>query len=109
METWTECAGFEWDEGNADKNWEKHAVADFECEEVFFNQPLVVRHDPQHSQREQRYIALGCTDQDRRLFVSFTVRRRLIRVISAREMTRRERIVYEAYEEQERPEASTGL
>ena len=99
MEAWTDCAGFEWDDGNSGKNWDRHAVGDFECEEVFFNQPILVRHDPTHSQREPRYYALGRTDQDRRLFVVFTVRRNLIRVISAREMTRRERRVYEAYEE----------
>ena len=99
METWIDCFGFEWDEGNADKNWEKHGVADFECEEVFFNEPVVVEHDPKHSQREHRYYALGRTDLDRLLFVAFTVRRRLIRIISAREMNRRERKVYETYEE----------
>ena len=109
METWAECAGFEWDEGNADKNWEKHAVADFECEEVFFHQPLVVRHDPKHSQREARYYALGRTGQDRLLFVAFTVRRSLIRVISAREMTRKERRLYETCDEQESPETPSGL
>jgi uncharacterized protein len=101
MKHWMECAGFEWDEGNANKNWGKHSVADFECEEVFFNQPLVVRHDPKHSQREARHYALGRTDQDRLLFVAFTVRSSLIRVISARDMTRRERKFYEIYEEQE--------
>jgi uncharacterized protein len=99
MEAWMECAGFEWDEGNADKNWDKHAVADFECEEVFFNQPLVVRHDPKHSQHEARLYALGRTDKDRRLFVAFTLREDLIRVISARDMTRGERSVYEASDE----------
>ena len=97
-----ECTGFDWDAGNRDKNWEKHAVADFESEDVFFNRPLVVRHDPQHSQRGARYYALGRTEQDRLLFVAFTVRRNLIRVISAREMTSRERKVYEAYQARER-------
>jgi len=109
METWMECAGFEWDGGSTGKNWEKHAVADFECEEVFFNQPLVVRHDPKHSHREARYYTLGRTDRDRLLFVAFTVRRSLIRVISAREMTRRERRIYEAYDEEEKTEAPSGI
>jgi len=99
MEAWMECTGFEWDEGNSDKNWDKHGVSDFECEEVFFNQPLVVRHDPKHSQREARMYALGRTDKDRRLVVAFTLRGDMIRVISARDMTRRERSVYEATEE----------
>ncbi|MGO8793091.1 MAG: BrnT family toxin [Terriglobia bacterium] len=109
MEIWTECVGFEWDEGNSDKNWEKHAVANFECEEVFFNQPLIVRHDPRHSKREARYYALGRTDQDRLLFAAFTVRRGMIRVISAREMTRRERRFYETYGEKEGPEAPSAF
>ena len=106
MNLWTECTGFNWDEGNVNKNWEERGVADFECEEVFFNQPLIVRHDPKHSQHEHeaRFYALGRTDSNRLLFVAFTVRRRLIRVISAREMTRRERRVYEADDEQEKPE-----
>lgn len=59
--------------------------------------------------REARYYALGRTDQDRLLFVAFTVRRSLIRVISAREMTRRERGFYETYDEQEGPEVPSGL
>ncbi len=98
MDAWTECIGFEWNDGNRDKNWEKHSVTDFECEEVFFNQPIVIRHDPKHSRREARYYALGRTDQARLLFVAFTVRRSLIRVISAREMTRKERRIYESQE-----------
>ena len=104
MDLWTECTGFNSDEGNVNKNWEKHGVADFECEEVFFNQPLIVRQDPKHSQHEARFYALGRTDSNRLLFVAFTVRRKLIRVISAREVTRRERRIYEAYDKQEKPE-----
>jgi len=110
MAVWTECAGFDWDEGNAGKNWEKHGVLDFECEEIFFNQPLIVRADPKHSQQhEARYIALGHTDQSRLLFVAFTVRRKLIRVVSARDMTRRERRIYETYEEHEKAEGPSDL
>jgi uncharacterized protein len=109
METRDECVGFEWNEGNSGKNWEKHRVTDIECEEVFFNQPLVVRHDPRHSHREPRYYALGRTDEDRQLFVAFTVRGSLIRVISARGMTRREQRIYEDYEDQEKPETPSGL
>ena len=104
MNLWTECTGFNWDEGNVNKNWEERGVADFECEEVFFNQPLIVRHDPKHSQHEARFYALGHTDSNRLLFVAFTVWRKLIRVISAREMTRGEGRIYEAYGEQEKPE-----
>ena len=104
MDLWTECTGFNWNEGNVNKTWDKHGVADFECEEVFFNQPLIVRPDPKHSRHEARFYALGRTDSNRLLFVAFTVRRKLIRVISAREMTRRERRIYEGYHEQEKPE-----
>jgi hypothetical protein len=109
MNVWTECVGFEWDEGNAGKNLEKHRVADIECEELFFNQPLIVRADPRHSKRERRFYALGQTDRERQLFVVFTVRRRLIRIISAREMTRRERASYENYQNQEELESPSDL
>ena len=90
-----ECIGFEWDEGNVDKNWITHRVAFWEAEEVFFNEPLVVRTDAAHSASERRHLALGITDAGRRLFISFTVRNQLIRVISARDMTRKESRVYE--------------
>jgi uncharacterized DUF497 family protein len=109
MRSWGGYAGFQWDEGNAGKNWERHRVADFECEEVFFSQPLIVRRDAGHSQREARWVALGRTARDRSLFVAFTVRQTLIRVISARNMTRRERKVYEDYEKHEKTENHTGI
>jgi uncharacterized protein len=101
MDSWTECTGFEWDAGNIAKNWEKHGVSDPECEEVFFNRPLVVRHDPAHSDKERRFYALGQTGKGRHLFVAFTVRRGLIRIISAREMTRREQRLYTGYEKRQ--------
>jgi uncharacterized DUF497 family protein len=81
------CNGFEWDDGNLGKNWEKHEVSDVECEEVFFNDPLIAGADPKHSKRERRYFALGRTGTGRALFVAFTIRKDLIRVISARDMT----------------------
>ena len=89
-----ECVGFDWNEGNTDKNWLKHKVTPSECEQVFFNQPLVVQSDLKHSGNEKRYYALGQTDLKRTLFVAFTVRNKLIRVISARDMSRKERKVY---------------
>jgi len=99
MEPWLECTGFEWDDGNSGKNWEKHGVADFEAEEIFFNRPFIVRHDAAHSSDEEnRSGAFGRTDKGRYLFVAFTVRRTLIRVISARVMTHRERRFYATYE-----------
>jgi hypothetical protein len=89
------CEGFEWDEGNEDKNWHKHGVSDSEAERVFFNEPLFAAKDVLHSGDEMRVYALGQTDAGRRLFVVFTIRGTLIRIISAREMTRRERRRYE--------------
>lgn len=82
--------GFEWDEGNEGKNWEKHKVSDAECEEAFFNDPLLASADPERSETEPRYFVLGRTDADRHLFAAFTIRGNLIRVISARNMTRKE-------------------
>lgn len=92
----TRCTGFDWDDGNLLKNWEKHRVTAVECEQVFFNQPLVAGEDERHSTGEPRFYGLGQTDAGRRLFVVFTVRGTLIRVISAREMNRREKREYEA-------------
>jgi len=95
-----QCTGFDWDEGNLDKNWEKHRVAFWEAEEVFFNQPLVVAFDPGHSGLEDRYYCLGRADAGRLLFVVFTLRGSLIRVISARDMNRKERRIYTRYEKE---------
>lgn len=87
--------GFEWDEGNRDKNRLKHKVSNGECEEVFFNQPLIILDDAVHSQDEARYAAYGVTNAGRRLMVYFTVREIKYRVISARDMHRKERQFYE--------------
>ena len=87
--------GFEWDDSNEFKNWRKHGVSPKECEEIFFNIPLLLSDDVGHSQEEVRYFALGKTNQRRYLFVVFTLRRRLIRVISARDMTKKERSSYQ--------------
>ena len=84
------CVGFDWDDGNRGKNWTKHRVADDETEEVFFNDPLVSGFDSRHSQSEPRYFVLGRTDAGRFIFVCFAIRKKLIRVISARDMTRNE-------------------
>jgi len=90
----SECKGFEWDAGNSDKNWIAHKVSRSECEQIFFNHPLFIVDDDKHSQSEERYFALGKTNARRKLFVSFTVRNHLIRVISARDMTRDEKRSY---------------
>ena len=89
------CTGFEWDAGNADKNLEHHQVSDGECEQVFFQRPILIAPDMMHSGDEPRYAALGQTAAGRRLPIVFTIRGESIRVISARPMSRRERRVYE--------------
>ena len=91
-----ECTGFDWDEANLEKNWINHKVTTAECEQIFFNLPLVVADDVKHSQKESRFYALGQTDAGRLLFLIFTIRLKLIRVISARDMNRRERKVYQS-------------
>jgi uncharacterized protein len=88
------CTGFEWDEANAQKNWERHRVTPEEAEDVFFNEPLVVRSDAHRSKQEKRYYALGQTGVGRRLFVAFTIRGNLLRVISVRDMNQRETEAY---------------
>lgn len=92
------ASGFDWDAGNLGKNLEKHDVVFWEAEEIFFNRPLVVRLDEEHSVVEARFYALGRTDAGRRLFVGFTFRETLIRVISTRDMTRRELAAYRHHE-----------
>ena len=87
--------GFEWDQGNSNKNLLKHHVEDWECEQVFFNEPLLVLDDPKHSLVERRWAAFGRTDGGRLLVVIFTKRDKLLRVISAREMNRKEILFYE--------------
>ncbi len=86
---------FEWNKGNIDKNLKKHGVTNKEAENVFENKPLLVSEDREHSKTERRYQALGKTDTDRFIFISFTVRNDSVRIISARDMSRKERRVYE--------------
>lgn len=88
------CEGFQWDAGNATKIWDKHLVTTRECEELFFAQPLIVGSDEKPSATEKRLYALGQSDAGRGLFVAFTIRGRFIRVISARDMSRKERRIY---------------
>jgi uncharacterized protein len=88
--------GFEWDQGNARKN-ERHGVSQSEAEQVFFDVRLFVATDPNHSNDEPRYHTLGSTFDGRRLHITFTLRDSMtrIRVISARDMHRKERQIYE--------------
>jgi uncharacterized protein len=90
-----QCTGFQWDEGNAAKKWTLHQVTQAETEQGFFNRPVMVASDLRHSIEEARYAALGQTDAGSRLAIVFTLRDTLVRVISARDMSRPERRMYE--------------
>jgi len=87
--------GFQWDTGNINKNWLKHKVSNEECEEVFFDQGKKLLADPLHSSQEPRYLIIGKTKQQRLLFVVFALRKNKIRIISARDLNKRERKLYE--------------
>jgi uncharacterized DUF497 family protein len=93
MIEWARVVGFDWDAGNACKSADKHSVTESEAERAFFNQPLLILEDYRHSFAEARFHALGRADEDRRFHITFTLRREatLIRVISARAMSARER------------------
>jgi len=86
---------FEWDKGNIDKNLIKHQVSDTECEEIFFDAEKKIKKDPLHSKKEKRYILLGKTKEQRLLFIVFTIRRQKIRIISARDINKKEAKLYE--------------
>ena len=87
-------SGFQWDLGNIDKTLTRHGVENWEGEQVFFNKPLLILDDPKHSVSEKRWAAFGKTDGERLLVVIFTNRNDLIRIISARDMNKRERKFY---------------
>ena len=89
---------FQWDQGNNNKNLLKHNVQNWECEQVFFNKPLLILEDPDHSFAEKRWAGFGKTDSGRLLVVIFTMRGNLLRVISARGMNTKERKFYEENE-----------
>ena len=86
---------FIWDDGNRLKNWTKHKVSAEECEQVFFNKNLTTYFDEKHSTTEQRWLAMGITEKNRGLSIFFRVRNKKIRVISARDMSKKEKIMYE--------------
>lgn len=94
--------GFQWDKGNAEKNWIKHQVSAAEAEQVFFNKPLIIIDDSTHSTKtEIRYKAFGKSTTGRKLAVIFTVRGTKIRPISVRAMHKKEKLAYERQEENE--------
>jgi uncharacterized protein len=96
METEFEhITGFQWNEGNLNKNLLKHNVENWECEQIFFNEPLIIIADLKHSKAEKRWAAFGKSDTGRLLTIVFTIRGSLIRIISARDMSRKEIKFYE--------------
>jgi len=97
MINWTKIIGFDWDKGNFRKSAEKHNVTQSEAEQIYFNQPLVILADEKHSCSEPRFHALGKIDDARLLHITFTLRSNetLVRVISARDIHKKERGVYE--------------
>ncbi len=90
-------SGFDWDTGNSRKSEEKHGISRAESEQVFFNDPLLLVLDDKHSRKEIRYHAYGKTNDGRKLHITFTLRESdtLIRVISARNMHRKEKMIYD--------------
>ena len=88
----SEPVSFEWDEGNSSKNWEKHKVSKKECEYLFSHNPIVM-NDLTHSQKEDRFIALGKVNK-RYLFIIYTIRNKYIRIISARDQNKKEKMFY---------------
>ena len=93
--TLKEVSGFEWDEGNKNKSLAKHAVSNEECEEIFFDYNKDIQGDALHSVNKERYILIGKTKQNRVLYAVFTIRKNKIRVISARDINKKERKLYE--------------
>jgi len=94
MKSFPESKSFDWDQGNINKNWDKHRVHHLECEEIFFNEPLVTKVEKRGVSQEERVCALGVTNEGRFLFVVSTIRRGRIRVVSARDMNKKERKIY---------------
>ena len=94
-EEFEKFTGFQWDKGNIEKNLLKHNVENWECEQIFFNEPLIILDDAKHSMSERRWAAFGKTDAGRLLVVIFAKRGALVRIISARDMNRKERQFYE--------------
>lgn len=86
---------FDWDQGNKEKNWQKHNVTNKEAEEVFFNRPLEIFEDTKHLQVEERFVAYGITNKRRKLTIIFTIRNDKIRIISARNQSKKEQNIYE--------------
>jgi len=86
---------FEWDITKAEKNLRKHRVAFNEATSVLKDKLSITIHDPDHSVDEERYITIGASIAGRLLMVAHTDRGDRTRIISARELNRKEREAYE--------------
>ena len=93
-----ECNGFDWDKGNELESWLKHNITKQECEEIFFNRPFIVANEENHSKYEERFYCFGETNMKKGLFLFFTTRNNKIRVISARNMSKKEKEAYKKNE-----------
>ena len=91
MKIWPEPLHFDWDEGNRNKNWIKHKVTNEECEEAFFDPRKRLIEETFHSGKERRYLLVGRTFRGRALFIVFVLREKSVRVISARDLNKKER------------------
>lgn len=95
VKKYKESIEFFWDKGNIDKNWGKHRVTNRECEEIFYDKKKKISKDVLHSGKEGRFILLGKTKTGRLLYLVFTIRNKKIRVISARDINKKEVPLYE--------------
>ena len=87
--------GFEWDEWNIGKSYKKHGIRPKETEEIFLDKDVQIETDIKHQEQEERYVAIGKTFEDKILFVVFTLRSNVIRIISGRRANKKERRLYE--------------
>ena len=86
---------FQWDKGNISKNRKKHRVDENEAEEPFFDSKRKTFNDHVHSNKEERFRFIGKTKKGRLLFIAFTIRNKKVRVISARNINKKEVKLYE--------------
>lgn len=93
-ELFKQIEDFDWDSWNQVKNVVKHNVENKECEDVFFNKPRLFDFDEKHSLVEKRYKVLGVTDSDRYLMIVLTIRNNKIRIISARDQSKKEKLKF---------------
>lgn len=94
MLDFSRIAAFEWDKGNISKSYQKHGITPNEAEEVFLDKDILILEDIKHSQREKRMMAIGKIAKRRILFLAFTVRKGIVRIISARIANKKERRLY---------------